>query len=1244
MKFYFTIILFLFFKINLQSQTEVIFYENFGNPLSNTAFKDHTFQNAAPIYFSGDGDVRKSNPVSNYTNASGEGFAFFNANRTLIISGIKTQNYENLVLKMGHFKSSNASSNQLEIAVSSDSTNFTNLTYTRATGTGTSNWTYLIPSGTIPQTNTLFIRFLNTHPTTLFRVDDILLEGTLKPGLPNVISDLSDTIPILSNWSYNLITTNSTASVSVENLPNGLSFDNTTKVISGTPTQAGIFKIKITLQNALGTVERFFTLTVTCKSKMILNPTSGPPGTIVALVAQNSYFNLNKSSVSINNLASPFSQTSPNAVRFQIPFEVNKGLQEVVVKNETCISDSTFFNVLKDVNQGCQSEAPGVHSELFISELYDVTVGDAGYIEFYNPTTLPLNLDNYFLIRRDVIASPPFQLSGIIGANQVHVVNVQGSNACGLSVQGTYNSGFNANDTFDLYKNTVWIDRVVAPNKVGYNLQRRASAQAPKTQFDSLEWRSDFSEACFEHDLSSFNLNGKIAPVIKVQPFYNYTCRADSFSLKASVLEGVLGGFGLVYQWYRLDSGASTWQPLSDGTDFQGCLTDHLRVKNLKSKNQQQFYLEIRENNATCLNRSYAHQIDIKRNALLPDMYQKLADTMSLCQDNSIRLNVKADGAIFYSWSLNGVPIASSNRDSFIKANAQSSDFGLYVARAHQSSTCYDSSFTVVVASSPLSWQQQPAGASVLQGANHTLFGEIKGAITYQWFKDGVRIANATQKNYLISNANSNDIGCYTLKGYNSCGDSISSLCANIQIATVINCPKIQSWNVSKSGYCEGDSIVLNVLASDYDFISWYFNNQFIGQGDTLILKNVTLNQIGSYFAVAHPSNTTRCQNDTSSIFNIEVAKPPKLISLLNGSIYCVPKNHVFKIKAENAFRYNWFLDQSLIQNTIEDSLVYNNFSSLGNDFQVEAVGQFSCPSVFSNVVTIKNRDPFYHAIATQKSVEKIEPTCIDYSGYTYFSDKNQSDSFLLAIRNPNENLVLEPSINTYKSPFLNLKPASEYGFLADQLMIQIRKIQGQMKQPIDVSVFYNASNRSFYETVIEMLKEQNKGNIVFSNNNYNALVFLQSIDSIGFQQAQIPFEISNFWYEINKNGDLNQCRYFEVENIVFSDLTLAFGQFFRRRNESQVLNLNPNGNSWFSMYPNPAKEYVDIAVSLNTPEILSLRIYDVQGRKMSEKNLGRISKNEVIHLPLHDFSNGIYFLEMESNQIKSTQKLHISR
>lgn len=1244
MKLYLTIIFFFFLKINVQSQTEVIFSENFGNPLSNTVFKDYTFQNAPPIYFSGDGDVRKTNPVSNYTNASGEGFAFFNANRTLVISGIKTQNYENLVLKMGHFKSTTASNNQLEISVSTDSINFTNLTYSRATGSGTANWTYITPSGTIPQTNTLFIRFLNTHASALFRVDDILLEGTLKAGLPNVISKLTDTIPILNNWSYNLITTNSTSSVSVENLPNGLSFDNTTKVISGVPTQAGIFKIKIILQNALGTVERFFTLTVTCKSKMTLNPTSGPPGTVVEMKAQNNYFTLNKASVSINNLSAPFTQETKGVLRFQIPFEANKGLQEVVVKNETCISDSTFFNVLKEVNQGCQQEVPGTHSELFISELYDVTVGDAGYIEFYNPTSLPLNLDNYFLVRRDVITSAPFQLSGVLGANQVHVVNVQNSNACGLSTQGTYNSGFNANDTFDLFKNKTWLDRVVAPNKVGYNLQRRASAQAPKTLFDSLDWRSDFSEACFEHDLATFSLNAKVAPVIKIQPVYNYLCRADSFSLKATATEGILGGFGLLYQWYRLDSGASIWQPLSNGVDFQGCQTDHLFVKNLKLKNHQQFYLEVRENNATCLSRSNAHQIDVKRNAFLPNITQKLLDTVGLCQNNTIRLKIQADGALYYNWSFNGVPIASSNRDSFLKLNATSADFGLYTARAHQSSTCYDSTFTVVVASSPLSWLQQPAGASVLQGTNHTLNGEIKGAVSYQWLKDGVRIANATQKSYQINNVSSSDIGCYTLKGFNSCGDSISSLCANIQLSTVVKCPKIQSVNASKNGYCEGDSIMLFVSASDYSFVSWYFNNQLLAQGDTIVIKNVTLNQIGNYQAIANTSNAAQCKNDTSSILNINVSKPPVLSNLLNGTFYCVPQNHIFKIKADNASSYNWYVDQTLIKNTFEDTLIYNTFSSQGNEFQVEIVGKNSCPSVFSNSVFIKNRDPFYHAKSTMTSVQNLEPICIDNNGFVYFAEKNQSDSFLIAIRNPNQNLVLEPSINTYKSPFFNLKPTSEYGFIADCQMVQIKKIQGEMKQPFDIKVFYNASNRSFYETVVESLKEQYKSNIIFSNNAYNALVFIESLDSVGFQEAQIPFEISNFLYEINKNEALNQCRYFDVENMVFSDLTLAFGQFFRKRNQSQIVNINANGNQWFSVFPNPAKEYVDVAVSLNTPELISLRIYDVQGRKMSEKNLGRVSKNDNVRIPLMDFANGIYFIEMQSNQQKATQKLHISR
>jgi len=112
----------------------------------------------------------------------------------------------------------------------------------------------------------------------------------------------------------------------------------------------------------------------------------------------------------------------------------------------------------------------------------------------------------------------------------------------------------------------------------------------------------------------------------------------------------------------------------------------------------------------------------------------------------------------------------------------------------------------------------------------------------------------------------------------------------------------------------------------------------------------------------------------------------------------------------------------------------------------------------------------------------------------------------------------------------------------------------------------------------------------------------------------------------------------------VFYDLTLAFGQFFRKRNQSQVLNINASGNQWFSIFPNPAKEYVDVAVLLNTPEFLTLRIYNVQGRKMSEKNLGRVSKNDNVRIPLMDFANGIYFIEMQSNQQKATQKLHISR
>ena len=174
------------------SQTTV-FVEDLGTPDGTTAITAHTFQNGAPIAFSGTADIRITTPSEDYTDASGDGCVFLGGTtptKTFLIEGIDTSNYSDLVLSFGHQKGTNAGSNELTVAVSEDGENWTSLTYSRPTGPGTSNWILITPTGTIPSTGNLRIKFENPISNIGFRIDDIKLTGTTLGVNQNAIEGL----------------------------------------------------------------------------------------------------------------------------------------------------------------------------------------------------------------------------------------------------------------------------------------------------------------------------------------------------------------------------------------------------------------------------------------------------------------------------------------------------------------------------------------------------------------------------------------------------------------------------------------------------------------------------------------------------------------------------------------------------------------------------------------------------------------------------------------------------------------------------------------------------------------------------------------------------------------------------------------------------------------------------------------------------------------------------------------------
>jgi len=171
---------------------QTCFYnENFGSPTVTTGVDTFLgFQSGAPISYKGNVDVRTTSASNGYSGASGSGNVFLTSTslpRRLTISGINSLNYKNLQLSFGLMKSTNDSF-KLNIQVGLDTLNMTSLSY--STVLGQNQWVYITPTGNIPKTTNLYIRFSNSN-TSQFRLDDLKLCG--EP-ICNLIPTLNDTM------------------------------------------------------------------------------------------------------------------------------------------------------------------------------------------------------------------------------------------------------------------------------------------------------------------------------------------------------------------------------------------------------------------------------------------------------------------------------------------------------------------------------------------------------------------------------------------------------------------------------------------------------------------------------------------------------------------------------------------------------------------------------------------------------------------------------------------------------------------------------------------------------------------------------------------------------------------------------------------------------------------------------------------------------------------------------------------
>ncbi|OWR15161.1 beta strand repeat-containing protein [Chryseobacterium sp. VAUSW3] len=237
------LLLLLSFFGNAWGQT-IIFSENIGTPTTTTAISSYAgWQNNGVLTFTGTGDVRSSLPSTGYAGASGTGTVFITGTNGLYfeIAGINTSAYSNLALTFGEWKSGGAgAANLLVVEVSSDGINYTSLSYTRSDG---STWALISPTGTIPSTSNLRIRFRNPGTTQQFRVDDIKLTGIVSvpcSGTPSPGNTIASVNPVTGGGttvlSLQSITSGSGVTYQWQSSTDGITYANISGATSSTYT------------------------------------------------------------------------------------------------------------------------------------------------------------------------------------------------------------------------------------------------------------------------------------------------------------------------------------------------------------------------------------------------------------------------------------------------------------------------------------------------------------------------------------------------------------------------------------------------------------------------------------------------------------------------------------------------------------------------------------------------------------------------------------------------------------------------------------------------------------------------------------------------------------------------------------------------------------------------------------------------------------------------------------------------
>ena|GEM_PF-1166565 len=244
-----------------------------------------------------------------------------------------------------------------------------------------------------------------------------------------------------------------------------------------------------------------------------------------------------------------------------------------------------------------------------------------------------------------------------------------------------------------------------------------------------------------------------------------------------------------------------------------------------------------------------------------------------------------------------------------------------------------------------------PQNQTVCQGSSATFSVNVAIPVNYQWQKNGANISNANSSTYTITSTTLADTGKYTCLISNSYGSMVTDTAR----LTILTSPLI-SKHPSNTSRCINDSVSFYINATGSQPISyqWYNTNGIIGNAtnNPYLITAINSGHASSYYCKA--SNI--CGNANSNGATLTVNTPPSVSSLAPTNTVCENSAVVFSITATGSptISYQWFKNSSKITGATNATYSISQVStSQAGNYYCKATNMCSSDSTSISVLSV---------------------------------------------------------------------------------------------------------------------------------------------------------------------------------------------------------------------------------------------------------------------------------------------------